>query len=324
MFRGLVLDPQAPVDLHLHTVASDGGWTASALIEHLAARGFRVVAICDHDTMRSVPEAVDLGERRGIVVVPGVEVTTRWDGRQWHLLVYGVDLATARAWRFARLLDYLADQLWAAAERGIQVLERHGHRLPSLAEVANGQPLRPYHVLMAMIRDGHATNLTTAHELTKRYGEAMFVDVPLAEAVELAHQAGGMCVLAHPGRNDGEGVLDPEQLDRMLAVAALDGLEAHYRSHSDEDTAHYRVMADGRGLLVSAGSDSHAPGFPVDPRPYPAAWIAPLLGRLGLEVERVEREPWRPGTLVAKRPRAFVGCETEGAGHLGVAAAESS
>ncbi|WP_284056666.1 PHP domain-containing protein [Thermalbibacter longus] len=301
-----VLDPHAPVDLHLHTVASDGGWTPAELVEHLAARGFRVAAVCDHDTMRSVPEAQERAQRHGILLVPGVEVTTRWDGRQWHLLVYGVDLASPRAWSFARLLDYLADQLWAAAERGIQVLERHGYRLPSLREVVNGQPLRPFHVLTAAIRDGHATNLATAHELTKRYGEAMQVDVPLAEAVELAHRAGGYCVLAHPGRNDGDGVLDAERLDRMLEVAAIDGLEAHYRSHSDDDTARYRAMASDRGLLVSAGSDSHAPGFPVNPKPYPASWIAPLLSQLGIEIEPVDDDPWRPGAPDAEQLRATV------------------
>lgn len=255
--------------------------------------------------MRSVPEAQELAERHGILLVPGVEVTTRWDGRQWHLLVYGIDPASPRAWRFARLLDYLADQLWAAAERGIQVLERHGHRLPSLLEVVDGQPLRPFHVLTAAIRDGHATNLATAHELTKRYGEAMQVDVPLAETVELAHEAGGVCVVAHPGRNDGAGILDAAWLDRMLDVAPVDGLEGHYRSHSDDDTARYRAMASERGLLVSAGSDSHAPGFPVDPKPYPAAWIAPLLGRLGIEVEPVEDEPWYPGAPDAEQLRVM-------------------
>ena len=303
--RAPVLEPQAPVDLHLHTVASDGRWTPAGLIEHLASRSFRVAAICDHDTMRSVPEAQELAERHGIVLVSGVEVTTRWDERQWHLLVYGVDPASPRAWRFARLLDYLADQLWAAAERGIQVLERHGYRLPSLLEVVGGQPLRPFHVLTAAIRDGHATNLATAHELTKRYGEAMQVDVPLVEAVELAHEAGGVCVVAHPGRNDGAGILDAERLDRMLGVAAVDGLEAHYRSHSDDDTVRYRAMASQRGLLVSAGSDSHAPGFPIDPKPYPAAWIAPLLRRLGIEVEPVEGVPWYPGAPDAEQLRAM-------------------
>jgi predicted metal-dependent phosphoesterase TrpH len=305
----LVLEPHAPVDLHLHTVASDGRWTPPELIAHLAGRGFRVVAVCDHDTMRSVPEVLERAERHGIVVVPGVELTTWWDGRQWHLLVYGVDLGSTRAWRFARLLDYLADQLWAAAERGIQVLEWHGHRLPSLVDVANGRPLRPYHVLTAAIRDGHATNLATAHELTKRYGENMQVDVPLAQAVELAHEAGGVCVLAHPGRNDGDGILEAERLERMLQVAAVDGLEAHYRSHSDADTARYRAMVEERGLLASAGSDSHAPGFPVDPKPYPAAWIAPLLRRLGIEVDVVDRDPWCAGGLDAEQLRALAGCE---------------
>ncbi len=53
---------RAPVDLHLHTLASDGAWTPSALIDHLAGRGFRVAAVCDHDTQRSVVQAIELGK----------------------------------------------------------------------------------------------------------------------------------------------------------------------------------------------------------------------------------------------------------------------
>ena len=75
------LAPTDKVDLHLHTLASDGAWTPAALVDHLAAEGFRAVAVCDHDTQRSVPEVMRRAARRRIVVIPGVEVTTRWRDR---------------------------------------------------------------------------------------------------------------------------------------------------------------------------------------------------------------------------------------------------
>ncbi|MCX7623037.1 MAG: PHP domain-containing protein [Thermomicrobium sp.] len=273
-----------PIDLHLHTLASDGFWTVEALVEHLAERSFRLAAVCDHDTMASVPAAVELGARRQLTVVPGVEVTTRWEGRQWHLLVYGVDPAVPDSRPFRTLLDELADRLWAAAADAIVTLERNGYRLRSLREVAAGRPLRPYHVLLTLIREGYATNLATAHELTKRLGEPMDVDVPLERAVAAAHAAGGLCVLAHPGRDDGGGVLTEETLQRLLTAVPVDGLEAHYRSHDGEQTAIFRAWCERYGLVASAGSDSHAPGVPVDPIPYRAAWVDRLLQRLGFEV----------------------------------------
>ncbi len=273
-----------PVDLHLHTLASDGGWTVSQLLEYLTRRRFRIAAICDHDTMASVPEAVELGAERGLAIVPGVEVTTRWEGRQWHLLVYGVDPALPRARAFRAVLDELADRLWAAAASAIVTLERHGYRLRSLRAVTAGRPLRPYHVLVTLIREGYATNLATAHELTKKLGEPMLVDLPLERVVEAAHEAGGVCILAHPGRDDGSGVLTEETFHRLLRVVPLDGLEAHYRSHSAEQTAMFREWCGQRGLVVSAGSDSHAPGIPVDPIAYRAEWVETLLARLGFRV----------------------------------------
>ena len=67
----------------------------------------------------------------------------------------------------------------------------------------------------------------------------------------------------------------------MLAEIPIDGLEAHYRSHTDEQTALYRPLTAEKGLLIAAGSDSHAPHQPVNPRPWRAIWATDLLGAPG-------------------------------------------
>ncbi|MGH2615228.1 MAG: hypothetical protein ACRDJC_08315, partial [Thermomicrobiales bacterium] len=113
-------------------------------------------------------------------------------------------------------------------------------------------------------------------------------------------------VVAHPGRSDSVGALSPEDLDRMLAEIPIDGLEAHYRSHTDEQTALYRRLADEKGLLISAGSDSHAPHQPVNPRPWRAVWAADLLRRLGITVDSVTGNApvWQPGMdALAPKPK---------------------
>lgn len=289
------IQPQDWVDFHMHTRASDGFWETGQLVDHLHEHGFRVAAICDHDTMESVPEAIERAAVKGITIIPGAEMTTYWDGRQWHLLVYGIDPGISRTHGFGALLARQQDDLVAAAERAITLLEQHGHTLPSLEEVVAGRELRPNLVLVTAIKDGHASNLKTAHELVMSYGETLQVDKPLEEVVTLAHEAGGICVLAHPGRSDGAGTLDAERLDRMLETIPVDGLEGHYRSYTEEDTAHFRSMALDRSLLVSCGSDSHAPGVPVDPRPYLSRWVVPFLNRLGVEVAPFEGPDWELG-----------------------------
>lgn len=305
------LRPYDAVDVHMHTLASDGDWTPQELVDHLAERNFRVIAVCDHDTTRSVDEMIERGEPRGLIVVPGIEVTTEWDNRQWHLLVYNVDMELPRAQRFREVIKQQDDNLRAAAERAIELVENQGKQLTSLDEVVAGRPLLPVHVLRTIIKDGHATNLMTAHRLVIGAGEDLKVDMPLDEAVAAAKEAGGVCVVAHPGRDDGGGLMSEDQLDRMLRIAAIDGLEGHYRSYSDADTTKYRSMAIDRGLVVSCGSDSHAPGHPVNPKPHAARWVSPFLRRLGFCVEPFGGASWVPGApdaaaLQAERTGAAV------------------
>ena len=297
--RDLTLHPTDAVDLHLHTLASDGFWTPEGLIGHLAERGFRVAAVCDHDTQRSVLAAIRLGAERGIRVIPGVEVTTRWADRQWHLLVYGIrpDRQDPGAAAFLGALAELDAALQDLAADARRRFEASGRALPSLPEVLAGRPMWPFHVLSAVIKDGHAKDLKGAAELTVELGGAFTTDLPLDRVVAAAHVAGGTCVVAHPGRSDSVGVMTAADLDAMLAEIPIDGLEAHYRSYTDEQTALYRGLAADRGLLVSCGSDSHAPGVPVDPRPWRAAWCAELLRRLGITVEAlpVGERTWAVG-----------------------------
>ena len=288
------ISPLDRVDFHLHTRSSDGGWITAQLVDHLSDHNFNVVAVCDHDTMRSVPEFMERASDKGMTVIPGVEFTTWWDEQQWHLLVYGIEPTSLASTTFGTLLTRQQANLRAAAERAISLLEQNGHKLPSLTEVIDSRPLLPVHVLQTVIKDGHATNLSTAHKLVIKYGEDLRVDTPLETVVEAAHQAGGTCVVAHPGRDDGAGILTAERLIKMLATILIDGLEGHYRSYTDADTALYRGMALKRHLLVSSGSDSHAPGVPVNPRPHLARWVAPFLQRQGINVASFDGDPWTP------------------------------
>lgn len=283
------------VDLHLHTLASDGFWTPAELIDHLADNGFKVAAICDHDSQRSVPEGTRLGAERGVTIIPGVEMTTWWNERQWHLLVYGFTpgRSDGAAAAFQSCLDDVAEILRTRAEDARERIEASGKAMPSFEEVRADRPLTPFHVLSAAIKDGHYPGLKEAAEGVIALGGNFTADLPLARVVAAAHDAGAICVMAHPGRGDSVGVMTAADLDKMLAEGiAIDGLEAHYRSYTDAQTSEYRAMAIERGLLISCGSDSHAKNVPVDPRPWQAAWCADLLGRLGINVEGVADPVW--------------------------------
>ncbi len=280
------LPADATIDLHMHTTASDGRWTPATLVGRVAALGLAALAVADHDALDSVAPVRALAAASGIAVVSGVEVTTRWDGRQWHLLVYG---APSERGPLRELVDRQRQAHIDRAEEAIARLRRGGHAVPSLEAAVGGRPPLPIYVMDALIRDGLADTMLAANRFVEhRLGVPFYIDVPLAEAIAAAHAAGGLAVLAHPGRDEGAGILRPGQLARLLDHAPLDGLEAHYPTHTAAQVAEYAALADRHGLLHSCGSDSHGPGRPRDPIPYPATLARPLLARLGFAIAGVE------------------------------------
>jgi predicted metal-dependent phosphoesterase TrpH len=292
------LAADTPVDLHLHTYASDGFWSPSDLIDDLVQRGIAVAAVCDHDTQDSVLEAIALGERRGVRIVPATEVTVRWGGRQWHLLVYGIrpDDERPDARGFIELMAEHDRRFMALAVDARRRVEASGRPIPSVAREVGERKMMPVHILRAMIADKHVPRLKEAAELVVELGGNFTYDTPLEDVVRVAHEAGGVTVLAHPGRADLGPALTAKTLDQLLREIPLDGIEGHYRTYTDADTARYRKMAESRGLLIGTGSDSHGPGVPVDPRPWRAIWAKDLLGRLGFDVaEPPDGNVWAPG-----------------------------
>lgn len=297
-----------PVDLHLHTYASDGFWSPSGLVDDLVQRGIVVAAVCDHDTQDSVLEAIALGERQGVHIVPGTEVTVRWGGRQWHLLVYGIrpDDERPEARGFIDLMAEHDRRFQALAVDARRRVESSGRPIPSVAREVGERKMMPVHILRAMIADKHVPRLKEAAELVVDLGGNFTYDTPLEHVVALVREAGGVTVLAHPGRADLGPALTAKKLDQLLKEVPLDGIEGHYRTYTDADTARYRKMAEARGLLIGTGSDSHGPGAPVDPRPWRAIWGKDLLSRLGFDVaDPDDGMVWTPGMdpLVTKPPK---------------------
>jgi predicted metal-dependent phosphoesterase TrpH len=294
---GLALQPDAAVDLHLHTYASDGGWAPRELVDYLVERNFRVAAVCDHDTQRSVAEAIAYGAERGLTVIPGVEITSAWRDRQLHILVYGIhpDSNDPDAGDFKAVVRDLDNDLIAKAEDARQRIEASGKPIPLVHELHGDRPMWPFHVLMAAIKAGHVKNLTEAANLVVELGGSFSADQPVERVVAAARKAGGICVVAHPGRADAVGIVTEDDLDALLQEAPMHGIEAHYRSYTDAQTAQFRAIAQARSMLISCGSDSHAPNQPVNPRPWQAAWCADLLAHFGITVDGRDGEIWAEG-----------------------------
>jgi len=238
------------VDFHAHTRESDGTLSPPELVARMRRRGVSWFSITDHDTTRAY-DAVDAPGQR---VVTGVEINTTWHGADVHVLGFRIPtgpspiaevLERNRAHR-RRRIDLMLNGL-AAAGYPLTVEQ-------ILAEAPSGHALGRPHVAKALVRNGMVRDVQSAFDQLLSRGKPGYAPsnhiTPL-EAIEVIRAAGGVPVLAHPGRLKDEAVIDE------LAERGLAGLEVFYPTHSTAQVARYRERARRLGLAMSAGSDFH-------------------------------------------------------------------
>ena len=240
-------------DLHTHTVCSDGKLTPEELVRKVHAHGIRALAVTDHDSIDAYAAATAAGERLGVEIVSGVELSVTVDEQEIHLLGYFFDVA------HDGLNEHLVTFRRRRAERAEQIvalLNRMGIQL-AMAEVLvfakDGVVGRP-HIAQAMVAQGYAASYDDAFGLyLKDYGPA-YVPKPLfpaSDAIALLRGAGGISSLAHPGTR-----VDYRTIDRLIK-AGLDGIETVHPSHGYVLTRQYKQLTRDRGLIETGGSDYH-------------------------------------------------------------------
>jgi predicted metal-dependent phosphoesterase TrpH len=279
----LTLKPDDAVDLHMHTTYSDGRWPAQQLIDYLATEGFDLVAVTDHDRVDKVAEIQAMGAQKGLTVLPGVEMTTQWRGGTTHVLCYGFDPAN--------------NELGALTEKVVRLqlenthavnaeLRRRGYDFPRQQEVLaqqGGQLFRPSDNALLLREHGYAPDKSTSMRMIYEAGFRS-IRADIAEAVDVAHRSGAVCLIAHPGRSDsGFTLYDPDLLAQLHAEVPFDGVEVYHPYHSPENVQKYLEFVQERHLLLSTGSDSH--GIPNRmPIKHRAEVSRLLLERLGVTV----------------------------------------
>jgi 3',5'-nucleoside bisphosphate phosphatase len=253
------------IDLHTHSVHSDGTFTPRQLVELAGERGLSTIALSDHDTTAGLPEAFAAGEGLGVRVIPAVEFSTVRDGEGVHILCYCMDPGHPE---FAAELVRLQDDRFRRGEKMVEKLQALGYpisfdRVRAIAE--GGNIIRP-HVAQALVEAGVVATVKDAftEEFIGSGGRAYVEKHALhpLEALALIHRAGGACVLAHPGTWR-EASPVPDELIDELTDAGLDGIEASHPEHTPEVEARYMAMAEARGLFWTGSSDCH--GLRYDP-----------------------------------------------------------
>ncbi len=272
------------IDLHLHTTYSDGHWTPAALFSQLVERGVAIASIVDHDQLDHLPEVLALGAERGVTVVLGTEVTASWRGTAAHILCYAPPATGFTSDALRSVVDGIRAAMLANTAMIYRNLRQRGYEFPRQREILtaqSGEPIRAGDVARLLRESGHAATPAEAMALVYEAGYRQ-ATAPLNEIVEAAHASGAVCLLAHPGRGEGEiHRYAPWEIEALLREVPLDGVEVHYPTHTAEQIAAYTDLARRLDLLTSAGSDSHGPRQRL-PVAYPAASASALLSRLSL------------------------------------------
>ena len=241
------------IDLHIHSTASDGEYAPAEIVELACSLGLEVIAITDHDTVGGIDEAMEVAQRSGLEVIPGVEINAESQDQSIHILGYYIDhrnesllaeltkLCHSREWRARRVLEELA-------ALGMPL------KWDRLLEIAGGSLIGRPHIAKTMVERGYVSTIREAFDDYLGRGRPGYVQRPrLApeEAIDLILSAGGVPVLAHP-----LGVLP---ILPGLLSAGLAGLETYYSGYSVEDSRVIASEARRHGLITTGGSDYHGP-----------------------------------------------------------------
>jgi len=246
-----------PIDLHIHTTFSDGFYTPTEIVESAKSKGLQIISITDHDSISGLNEAFNAANWTPLKVIPGVEFNTEVGKESVHILGYGFDPSNVR------LLEVLAARRLDRVERGKKMVARlHDIGVTAITfddvlEVSGGYSVGRPHIAKALVLKGHSKNFGDAFNKYLAIGKPAYVArAPFSpeEAILTIHNAGGIAILAHPGK-----IGDPNRIINNLFEVGLDGLEAYHTDHSAAVAEKMRGKAQTKNLLATVGSDSHGP-----------------------------------------------------------------
>ncbi len=241
-------------DLHTHTTASDGSLSPTLLVQRAFERGVKAIAITDHDTVAGVEEARAAAKDRKMWFTSGIEISATLEGREIHILGYGIDTSNHALLDYAhRARAYRTER----AERIITRLRELGVKkltIRDVREISGEGVVGRQHIALAMQKKGIVRTTREAFDKYLADDAIAFTakwEFPIQDAIALIHDAGGVAVLAHPAR-----VISGEQFEAMLSVG-LDGVELHHPSHDTDVCKLYSLLTAQHGLLATGGSDFH-------------------------------------------------------------------
>lgn len=247
------------VDLHIHTIASDGLFSPTEMIEKAVNAGLKTVAITDHDTVAGLKEASEYAKNNGIEFIPGVELSIDYEDGTYHLVGLFIDYNNEVLIQELNRLNKLRS---SRAERIVEDLALHEIYIPFddvIEEAKDGAVGRP-HVARVLVKHGYARSLT---EVFKKYlvkGKPGYVPkdkISAQDGINLIKNAGGISIIAHPTSLELSNIEDYEKFFVRQMSYGVDGIEAYSAMNNPKKVEQFLTIAKKHNLLISGGSDFH-------------------------------------------------------------------
>lgn len=251
------------IDLHVHTTASDGTCCPRDTVSLAAMMGLKAIAITDHDTMAGIPEAGEAGELLGVTVIPGIEISTNYQGKDVHVLGYFLN---DQAPELQEYIAWVRESRRVRNEKIMEKLQKKGFDV-TVRNVCKDHPEavpgRPQ-IAQRLVELGAVENVSEAFRRYLGEGRSCFVErerIPFADAARLIRACGGVAVLAHPLQYG----FDRKSLETLVKTAAecgFSGMEIYYPGYTQGDMDKLFTLAEKYVLLPTGGSDFHGENKP--------------------------------------------------------------
>lgn len=253
------------IDLHIHTCFSDGAFTPEKIVDTAIEAGLNAIAITDHDNVLAYPIAVkyaqNVAQESGstpLEIIPGVEINTIYKNVEIHILGYFMNREDSD---FQNMLKMQQTARIEQTEQIIHLLsKKEGIHVPFekiKKLVAEGGSIGRPHIAKAITMAGGTTSVMEAYSKYINNDSEVYVQrktISPHDAIEIIYDAGGIPVFAHPF-----DVEDAEKLIKEFMHCGLRGVEAYHRKHSPAMVEYYSTIAEKNGLIITGGSDFHAP-----------------------------------------------------------------
>jgi predicted metal-dependent phosphoesterase TrpH len=242
------------IDLHMHSNFSDGLNSPAELVRMAAEKHLGAISLTDHDCVDGVNAAIAAGRELGVEILSGVELSCEFEGRDLHVLGYGVEPDHAG---FQEMLRRFRE---TRHNRGLQIIEKLNalgvavEAEDVIRKSGDGALGRP-HIAAVLVEKGMVSNAGEAFDRYLAEGGPAYVPkykMTPSEAIKYIRMAGGLAFIAHPGI-----FLDNVGELYTLLGERFDGIEVQHPKHTPEMSRRLAAIAEKEGLLVSGGSDYH-------------------------------------------------------------------